>query len=76
MFNFQAEKEYAKARVEAAHEKRLAREKQAEMDLHVAKAVDKVSQHNQEAKPSAAGDHGGHPPSATILSTDGNPISR
>lgn len=38
MVNEQAEKELAKARVEVAHEVRLAREAEAAMDLHVAKA--------------------------------------
>lgn len=35
---WQAEKELAKARVEVAHEVRLAREAEASMDLHVSKA--------------------------------------
>lgn len=43
-----AEKELAKARVEIAHEVRLAREAEAEMELHVAKAGQKVE--NQIAK--------------------------
>lgn len=38
MVDWQAEKELAKARVEVAHEVRLAREAEAAMDLHVAKA--------------------------------------
>lgn len=38
----QAEKELAKARVEVAHEVRLAREAEAAMDLHVAKAGEKA----------------------------------
>ncbi|KAK2992527.1 hypothetical protein RJ640_002421 [Escallonia rubra] len=42
------EKDLAKARVEVAHEVRLAREAEAAMDLHVNKAADKVAQ--QEAK--------------------------
>ena len=34
----QAEKEIAKARIDIAHEVRLAREAEAKMDLHAAKA--------------------------------------
>ncbi|KAI4370863.1 hypothetical protein MLD38_019164 [Melastoma candidum] len=37
-----AEKELAKARVEVAHEVRLAKEAEASMDLHVAKASERV----------------------------------
>ncbi|XP_043695271.1 late embryogenesis abundant protein 6-like [Telopea speciosissima] len=38
----QAEKELAKARLDVAHEVRKAREAEAEMDLHVNKAVEKA----------------------------------
>jgi hypothetical protein len=38
----QAEKELAKARMDVAHEVRLAREAEAEMELHVAKAGQRV----------------------------------
>ncbi|KAI9180943.1 hypothetical protein LWI28_009574 [Acer negundo] len=37
-----AEKDIAKARMNIAHEVRLAREAEAEMELHVAKAADKA----------------------------------
>ncbi|KAK0580435.1 hypothetical protein LWI29_001962 [Acer saccharum] len=37
-----AEKDMAKARMNIAHEIRLAREAEAEMELHVAKAADKA----------------------------------
>ncbi|CAI9786066.1 unnamed protein product [Fraxinus pennsylvanica] len=43
-----AEKELAKARVEVAHEVRLAREAEAAMDIHVNKAVEKVAQHERK----------------------------
>ncbi|KAL2511570.1 late [Abeliophyllum distichum] len=43
-----AEKELAKARVEVAHEVRMAREAEAAMDLHVSKAVDKVAEHDRK----------------------------
>ncbi|XP_059311092.1 late embryogenesis abundant protein 6-like [Lycium barbarum] len=42
-----AEKELAKARVEVAHEVRLAREAEAAMDLHVNKAAEKIA-HEEE----------------------------
>ncbi|KAK2650929.1 hypothetical protein Ddye_018418 [Dipteronia dyeriana] len=37
-----AEKDMAKARMNIAHEVRLAREAEAEMELHIAKAADKA----------------------------------
>ncbi|KAJ8573455.1 hypothetical protein K7X08_009966 [Anisodus acutangulus] len=43
-----AEKELAKARVEVAHEVRLAREAEAAMDLHVNKAAEKIAQEEQK----------------------------
>ncbi|CAH9127178.1 unnamed protein product [Cuscuta epithymum] len=82
-----AEKEYAKARMEVAHEVRMAREKEAEMDYYVAKAADKAAQHEakhchddaEQPPPSASADGGdlhattSRPPSATILTAEGNP---
>ncbi|KAH7576124.1 hypothetical protein ACOSP7_003764 [Xanthoceras sorbifolium] len=38
----QAEKDLAKARMNIAHEVRLAKEAEAEMELHVSKAAEKV----------------------------------
>lgn len=38
----QAEKDMAKARMDVAHEVRLAKEAEAEMDLHVNKAAEKA----------------------------------
>ncbi|PIN01859.1 hypothetical protein CDL12_25624 [Handroanthus impetiginosus] len=43
-----AEKEIAKARLEAVHEIRLAREAEAEMDHHVNKAAQKLVQHERK----------------------------
>ncbi|XP_011084994.1 uncharacterized protein LOC105167114 [Sesamum indicum] len=45
-----AEKELAKARVEVAHEVRMAREAEAEMDHHVSKAVEKAALVQHERK--------------------------
>lgn len=49
----QAEKDIAKARVEVAHEVRLAKEAEAAMDLHVAKAGQKaereLAKHNMSS---------------------------
>ncbi|VFQ97323.1 unnamed protein product [Cuscuta campestris] len=65
-----AEKEYAKARVEVAHEVRMAREKEAEMDFHVAKAADKAALH--EAKLSShSHDEQKPPPSSYAATPDG-----
>ncbi|KAL8028618.1 hypothetical protein ABFS82_14G170400 [Erythranthe guttata] len=43
-----AEKELAKARVEVAHEVRMAKEAEAAMDLHVHKAVEKAAEHERK----------------------------
>ncbi|KAL7083676.1 hypothetical protein ACP275_14G177600 [Erythranthe tilingii] len=42
------EKELAKARVEVAHEVRMAKEAEAAMDLHVHKAVEKAAEHERK----------------------------
>ncbi|PIN15878.1 hypothetical protein CDL12_11483 [Handroanthus impetiginosus] len=44
----QEEKELAKARVQVAHEIRMAREAEAAMDLHVNKAAEKVAEHERK----------------------------
>jgi len=52
----QAEKEIAQARVDIAHEVRLAKEAEAEMDLHVAKAgerAEKEIEKHQSTNPNA-----------------------
>ncbi|KAJ4727358.1 Late embryogenesis abundant protein [Melia azedarach] len=53
-----AERDLAKARVNVAHEVRLAKEAEAEMDLHVAKATEKaekeIAKHSPESSPAAA----------------------
>ncbi|XP_011093450.1 late embryogenesis abundant protein 18-like [Sesamum indicum] len=43
-----AEKELAKARLEVAHEVRMAREAEAAMDLHVARAAEKMAEHERK----------------------------
>ncbi|XP_050237369.1 late embryogenesis abundant protein 6-like [Mercurialis annua] len=59
------EKELAKARVEIAHEVRMAREAEAEMELHVAKAGEKA--HKEIAKHNDTGATGA--PSTTTTPT-------
>ncbi|KAL8092035.1 hypothetical protein AgCh_034351 [Apium graveolens] len=44
----EAEKEKMKARTEVAHEVRIAREAEAEMDLHVKKAAEKAAKFEQK----------------------------
>ncbi|KAI4312615.1 hypothetical protein MLD38_037419 [Melastoma candidum] len=71
-----AEKELAKARVEVAHEVRLAREAEASMDLHVAKASERVDK--EIAKYSGGGDSYSQQPGGLDSSYDpsiggGNP---
>lgn len=41
----------AKARMEVAHEVRLAKESEAAMDLHVHKAAEKVARHEEKYSP-------------------------
>uniref|UniRef100_A0A2N9GFH6 Uncharacterized protein n=1 Tax=Fagus sylvatica TaxID=28930 RepID=A0A2N9GFH6_FAGSY len=60
-----AEKDIAKARMDVAHEVRLAKEAEAEMELHVAKAGEKVEKEaakHAPMQPNASGtnmaDHG------------------
>lgn len=54
----QAEKEIAKARMEVAHEVRLAKEAEAAMDMHVAKAGQKaqreLAKHNMTSASATA----------------------
>ncbi|KAL6557397.1 hypothetical protein OROMI_017747 [Orobanche minor] len=52
-----AEKELAKARVQVAHEVRMAREAEAAMDLHVNKAAEKVAEVDRKYQHPT---HGGH----------------
>lgn len=47
----QAEKDIAKARMEVAHEMRLAKEAEAEMGMHVAKAGQKVEREAAKHEP-------------------------
>ncbi|XP_073307011.1 uncharacterized protein [Primulina huaijiensis] len=49
------EKELAKARVEVAHEVKLAREAEAAMDLHVNKAAGKMAEHERKHPNPTAG---------------------
>ncbi|KAI3448998.1 hypothetical protein Pfo_005663 [Paulownia fortunei] len=53
-----AEKEFAKTRVQVAHEVRMAREAEAAMDLHVNKAAEKVAEHERKHQQPSHGSGG------------------
>ncbi|KAL0410861.1 UNVERIFIED_CONTAM: hypothetical protein Slati_3675800 [Sesamum latifolium] len=50
-----AEKELAKTRLEVAHEVRLAKEAEAAMDLHIARAAEKMAEHEQKHRQLSSG---------------------
>ncbi|XVE90843.1 hypothetical protein DITRI_Ditri20bG0108700 [Diplodiscus trichospermus] len=54
-----AQKDMAKARVDIAHEVRMAREAEAEMDMHVSKAKELADKYGSEQSPQH------HSPNAT-----------
>ncbi|KZV57966.1 hypothetical protein F511_12122 [Dorcoceras hygrometricum] len=74
------EKELAKARVEVAHEVRLAREAEAAMDLHVNKAAEKVAEHERKHPNPNTGSAGGrletnNPDSYTYARNPNSPVA-
>ncbi|KAF3447590.1 hypothetical protein FNV43_RR12777 [Rhamnella rubrinervis] len=74
-----AEKEIAKARIEVAHEVRLAKEAEAVMDLHVAKAGQKaereLAKHNMSSSTTMNTHHPAGGPAPANAATNPPPVA-